>query len=250
MGSQVQTWGRRLALALIIVLVLVAVFIVAKRIIHGDKFTLQDTVAMRSTVDGMPYRVHPQHKDPLAAANRLATLNERLIALMRHLKHKYGPNATDPTWRQAYPNRARAVDQLLARYNPDSLAENSPLDPSGDSAYSLDKGALVAICLRERDPKLKACLKNGCPGVDPGKMALQDLDLLTFVAIHEQAHISITDVDHPPRFWSAFKFLLAEAAECGVLSPENTNFAQNSQTYCGMAVDYNPLYDVRTPIMS
>ena len=200
---------------------------------------------MKSSVDGMSYRVHPQHKNPEAAANRLATLNQRLISLMRHLKKKYGRNAQDLRWRETYPNRARAVDMLLARYNPDNLAENSPLDPSGDSAFSLDKGALVAICLRERDPKLKSCLKHGCD-VDPLKMQLQDLDLVTFVAIHEMGHLSVKDVDHPPVFWSAFKFLLMEAAECGVLSPEHTNFARNKITYCGMLVDYNPLYDPRT----
>lgn len=244
--AAMHAWGRRLALAAVIVVTVIAIFIVARKIIHGDKFTLADTVTMKSTVDGMTYRVHPQHKDPLAAANRLATLNERLIALMRHLKAKYGRNTTDATWRRNYPNRARAVDMLLARYNPDNLAENSPLDPTGDSAYSLDKGALVAICLRERDPKLKSCLKHGCSGVDPLKMDLQDLDLVTFVAIHEMGHLSIRDVDHPPVFWSAFKFLLLEAAECGVLSPESTNFAKNSRIYCGMTVDYNPLYDART----
>lgn len=239
-------WGRRLSLAVTIVLVTIAVFIIARRIIHGDKFTLGDTVAMRSSVDGMTYRVHPQHGDPLAAANRLATLNERLIALMRHLKHKYGPAAADPSWRENFPNRARAVAMLLARYNPDNLAENSPLDPTGDSAYTLDKGALVAICLRERDPRLKSCLKHGCPGVDPTKMQMEDLDLTTFVAIHEMGHISINDIDHPPRFWSAFKFLLLEADEIGVLRGEDTNYEQKPLQYCGLAVSYNPLYDNRT----
>jgi hypothetical protein len=234
------------ALAVVIVITIIAVFIIARKIIHGDRFTLSDTVAMKSTVDGMAYRVHPQHKDPQAAANRLATLNEKLIALMRHLKHKYGPAAVDQTWRRTYPNRTRAVEMLLKRYNPDNLTENSPLDPTGDSAYTLDKGALVAICLRERDPKLKSCLKHGCPGIDPQKMQMQDLDLTTFVAIHEMGHMSINDVDHPPRFWSAFKFLLLEADEAGVLSGADTNFAQHPETYCGMRVDYNPLYDART----
>lgn len=235
-------WSRRIAQGVLIALVIVVVFCAARRVLHGDKFTLEDTVGMKSRIDGMTYRVQPGHKDPQAAADRLAAMNKKLIDLMRVVKRKYGPNATDQTLRISHPERARALDNLLARFNPDTLAENSPLDPSGDTSYVLDKGALVAFCLRERDPGLKKCLKNGCPNVDPKKIGnILDLDVLTFVAIHELTHISINAQDHPVVFWEAFKWLLLEADEAKILPL--LRFDLEPAMYCGMRIDYNPALD-------
>ena len=135
----------------------------------------------------------------------------------------------------ARPERRDAVARLLARYNPDNLAENSPKDPSGDTSYTIDKGAIVAICLRERDPAASG---------DPAAYDIHDLDTLTFVTLHEMAHIAIEDVDHPKRFWSAFRFLLEEAEEGGVY--RSPDFAAAPRYYCGVTIDYNPRYDSGT----
>ena len=62
-----------------------------------------------------------------------------------------------------------------------------------------------------------------------------------FVMIHELTHIAILDVDHPPRFWRAFKFMLEEGEAAGVI--ENVDFSRHPEEYCGMVVDYNPLFD-------
>jgi hypothetical protein len=163
-------------------------------------------------------------------------MNERLVALMRVLRSKYLRGAADN-----YPKRAAATRKLLARYSPDNIVENSPLDPSGDTSYVVDKGRLLALCLRERDPALKACLAEGCPDANPGQMGFLDLNLLTFVAIHELTHIAINDVDHPPAFWATFAWLLNEAQENGVL--RNARFDLRPAMYCGLKVDYNPAYD-------
>ena len=148
---------------------------------------------------------------------------------MRHLRDKYlrGPLAG-----RAPPARAQAVRRLLARYNPDNLAENSPRDPEGDTSYTVDKGGVLALCLRER----------------AGSDALHDLETLTFVTFHELAHIAIEEVDHPPRFWQAFKFLLAEGAEAGLLA--GVDYGRRPVKYCGLAVDYNPLYDPALPLLA
>lgn len=243
----VRRWCYRIALAAIVVLVIVIVWVRVSGFIRGEKFTIENTIPVKSNFDGMTYRVHPSHEDPRAAANQLAKLNGRLISLMRHLKHKYGKDASDQTPRVSYPMRARAVDKLLQRYNPDNLTENSPLDPSGDTSYVTDKGSLVSICLRERDPALKKCLRYGCNGVDPLRMQLHDLNVTTFVAIHEMSHIAIDATQHPPEFWSTFKFLLEEADAAGILKASDVNFNRYPVVYCGMNVDYNPLLDSATP---
>src|SRR5437016_2889526 len=119
---------------LAIVLILVAIAVIVRRAVrYGlDRFTLGDTVEVKSTVDGMTYRVQPAHDNPQAAADTLATLNKRVIALMRALKKKYSANPNNIVadfgageripvnpLRRDFPARARAVDMLLHRYNPD-----------------------------------------------------------------------------------------------------------------------------------
>jgi hypothetical protein len=180
---------------------------------------------MRSDVDGMEYKVQANHRDPQAAADQLAVANRTITRVLAHLKRRYGPRA-DPATRAAHPERVAAVKALMARYSPDNFVENSPSDPGGDTSYTIDKGALVALCLRERSA--------GAP--------LHDQGTISFVAIHELAHIAIDDIDHPPRFWEAFRFLLQEAHEAGVPGVTR-NYSLAPLQYCGMNVNYSPLYD-------
>lgn len=228
-ASAAATWGRRVIVAVVIVLVLVVAFVVGRRLVLGpDRFTIEQTREVVSRVDGMRYRVHEGHTGPQRAADTLAALNGRVIDLMRFLRGRYLRGADG----ELHPERREAVRRLLARYNPDNLAENSPKDPSGDTSYTLDKGAVVAICLRERDPRVND---------------IHDLDTLTFVTLHEMVHIAIEDVDHPPRFWSAFRFILEEAEDAGIYT--SPRYAQAPRQYCGVKIDYNPRYDGNTPTL-
>ena len=194
----------------------------------GDSFTLDRTREVRSDVDGLRYRVHLVHKNSDAAADTMAELNRRSVELMRYLRDKYlrGPRAG------LSPARSRAVERLLGLYNPDNLAENSPRDPEGDTSYTIDKGAILALCLREKNPARKG---------DASSHDIHDLNTLTFVTLHELTHIAIEDLDHPPRFWEAFKFILQDAVAAGLLKP--VNYERSPTVYCGMDIDYNPLYD-------
>ena len=229
---QSAVWGRRILIAVVIVIVILIAFCIARRVIVGsDRFTIEQTRPIVSQVDGMRYRVHENHTSPQQAADTLAVLNGRVVDLMRHLRARY---LRDPAGAE-HPARREAVVRLLDRYNPDNLAENSPKDPSGDTSYTLDKGAVVAICLRERDPTMAG---------DPNIHDIHDLDTLMFVALHEMGHIAIEDVDHPPRFWSAFRFLLEEAEDAGIY--RSPNYAVTPRYYCGVKIDYNPVYDQNT----
>lgn len=212
----------------VLVLVVIVLAVAYKRW-RGETFTIEHTVPVRSKLDGMMYRVHPNHADASKAADRLASTNKRLIQLLRHLKKKYGASG-DSQLKAANPERTAAVQALLTRFNPDNIAENSPFDPSGDTSYVLDKGALMALCLRERP---KGNLK--------GRTKMLDDSVTMFVAVHELTHIAIDDVNHPARFWRAFKAMLEEANEIDLVP--DTDFAKNPVDYCGLHVNYNPYYD-------
>ena len=71
---------------------------------------------------------------------------------------------------------------------------------------------------------------------------LIDENTLTFVAIHELAHIATKSVGHKQEFWDNFKFLLTNAREAGLYKPED--YKRKPREYCGMKITDNPYYDM------
>ena len=67
---------------------------------------------------------------------------------------------------------------------------------------------------------------------------VHDINTLTFVFIHELAHISIPYDGHPPEFWEAFRQLLLDASEIGLI--ELIDYEQYPVEYCGMEINSNP----------
>lgn len=209
--------------ALVAALLVVLVWLLARRLRYA-----RARVRPHRAGDGEMYAVHPAHSNPRGAADTLAAVNGRCIELLRWLRARYlrGPGGA------AHPRRAAVAARLLARYSPDNLSESSPLNPEGDTSFTIDKGRVLALCLRERDPR-----RSG----DPRVHDLHDMDTLTFVALHELAHVGVDVQGHPPAFWAAFRMLLREAREGGVL--DAPDYARAPVPYCGMRITYNPLYD-------
>lgn len=81
------------------------------------------------------------------------------------------------------------------------------------------------------------CLRNK----NQTSVLVPENDML-FVLLHESAHIAnYNDTGHSPRFWEVFKFILHEATMSGVYVP--TDYHRKPIDYCGLYVDYQPLYD-------
>lgn len=227
--GRAASWTARLAVAAVIVAVVAVVYLLGRGVAaRRAGFTIDKTTPVVSELDGVGYRVHGAYADAQAAADTLATINRRVIDLMRWLRARYvrGPDG------DRYPARRQATLRLLARYNPDNLAENSPKDPTGDTSYVLEKGAVVAICLRSRD--------SSGAGPEP----IHDLETLTFVTLHEMSHIAVDTLQHERPFWEAFKFILLEAEAAGLYT--SPDYAASPRYYCGIKVDYNPRLDPAT----
>jgi hypothetical protein len=160
--------------------------------------------------DGITYFVHRAHDNRNEALRKLINIQRRNITLLRHLKRNH---ANDPR-----------AQRLLTQYNPDKIMENSPLSASGDTAYIIGKGTEFRMCLRRRD-----------------NQSLHSDQELTFVQLHEMAHIASISYDHDQEFWSTFKWLLERAVEGGVYIP--VDYSTQPFTYCGLNVTYNPLFD-------
>jgi hypothetical protein len=186
-------------------LIILLIYICLKIYQESDAFNLKCII---SDVDGKKYCVRERSKLTLAA-DRLATVNQKLGKLVNHCKKEF-------------PEREN-VTRLVEGYNPKKISETLPT--SEFTAFSENKGEKLAFCLNTE--------KDGDNLIDP--------NTLTFVAIHELAHIATQSVGHKDEFWSNFKFLLGEAAKINIYS--QTDYKKKPVRYCGMNITDNPYYD-------
>lgn len=188
---------------LIIILIL---FISYKIYSESDIFHLKCVI---STVDGDKYCVR-ERKNIKAAANLLATVTKNMKELVKYVE-------------EHHPEDERII-RLVKKFNPDKIVETLPT--SEYTAYSENKGKKIAFCLNKK----KEDDKN-----------LIDINTLTFVAIHEMAHITTVTIGHNTEFWDNFKFLLKEAVKAGIYKP--INYKKENEEYCGMVITDNPYYN-------
>jgi hypothetical protein len=143
------------------------------------------------------------------AADLLAEVSQKCKELVIYCGKKY-PDDED-------------VRRLVLKFNPTKISETLPT--SEHTAYSENKGEKIAFCLNKT--------KEG--------NRLIDLNTLTFVAIHELAHVMTVSEGHTQEYWTNFKFLLQNAKAANIYVP--VDYKKRPQEYCGMDITDNPYYD-------
>ena len=174
--------------------------------LESDVFNLKCIV---SDVDGNTYCVRERNKISLVA-DLLARVTQKMKHLVKHMGEKY-------------PRREN-VKRLTENFDPKSVKEVLPT--SKYTAYSENKGETIAFCVTKT--------KQG--------NNLIDENTLTFVAIHELAHVCTKSVGHKDEFWQNFKFLLDNAVEIKLYDPQD--YKNKPKEYCGMKITDNPYYDL------
>jgi len=162
-----------------------------------------------SEVDGEKYCVRERSKMKLAA-DLLANVTQKCKELVTYCGKKYPDDEN--------------VQRLVQKFNPTKIMETLPT--SEFTAYSENKGEKIAFCLEK----------------NKGQSKLIDLNTLTFVAIHELAHIMTKSEGHKQEFWQNFKFLLENAKDAKIYDP--VDYKNSPKDYCGMKITDNPLYDL------
>ncbi len=167
-----------------------------------------------------------------AAAALLDQTHGKIMRFLQYVKEKYHVNETDEEIEEcggSHPgdsDQRRIITALLDGYNPDVFYENRP--GKNGTSYTINKGAAMYICLRNK-------LDNNI---------LVDPDMLLYVMLHEAAHIAnYNGWGHEQRFWEVFKFILKNAVESGAYTPKD--YGRRPEVYCGLDVNYSPLYDKR-----
>ena len=158
-------------------------------------------------VDGKKYCVR-NTSNLQESVELLAKVTNNMREMVAYMKRKHGKD--------------KRVQRLVANFKPDKVVETLP--NSGHTAYSENKGAKLAFCLRQYKDTTE----------------LVDENTLTFVALHELSHLMTESVGHHPEFWENFKFLLKNADEHGVY--KSVDYTNDPVEYCGMTINDNPLF--------
>lgn len=165
------------------------------------------------------------HHNTKEAAALLSATNNKIITLLRYMKYKYNITGYDHHTTRS----SKCAEAVLRNYNFEKIRENDPIYGSGTS-YTIDKGKHIYICLRSKLPPYE----------------LVDINTMTFVLMHEISHIANYDGwGHENDFWSVFKFVLSNAIECNIYKP--IDYAKTPVKYCGIDINYQPLYDASIP---
>lgn len=188
------------------VLIVFIIIIVYKIYSDSDMAQLKCII---SDVDGNKYCVR-ERKKLNEAADHLAEVSVNLKLLVKDCKENF-PDT-------------EITKNLTKGFNPKKIIETLPT--SEFTAYSENKGEKLAFCLQK----------------EKGQSKLIDINTLTFVAIHELAHIASTQVGHGDEFWNNFKFLLVRAKEINIYKPQD--YKKNPERYCGMEITDNPYFDL------
>jgi hypothetical protein len=164
---------------------------------------------IKSNIDGDLYFVQSEFSDKKEAGELLSELNNLVKHFINHLKYKY---PTDPR-----------IQRIITKF-PDTndIIEGNPINNSNSTAYSVDKGRKLVICLRSKKNK-----------------KLHNKNVLMFVILHELSHIASSSYGHNQEFTDNFKFLLSEAIQEGVY--KKVDFVRHPQEYCGLQIYTSPL---------
>jgi len=174
---------------------------------ESDAFNLKCII---SDVDGEKYCVRERAQMQLAA-DLLANVTQKMKDIVSYCAQKYPDDEN--------------IQRLVQKFNPTKISETLPT--SEYTAYSENKGEKLAFCLNKQ--------KSGTK--------LIDINTLTFVAIHELAHIMTISEGHKQEFWQNFKFLLEQAKSANIYDP--VDYKKNPEPYCGMEITDNPYYDFK-----
>ena len=159
---------------------------------------------VRSTIDNELYKVQSKD-DKQAAADTLAILRIKLRKMSDHLLRNF-PSSN-------------CAKNLKNNYNDFKyLSENN--DTRYHTSYTVNKGEEMVLCIRQTNNSL---------------VPMNDI---TFVALHEMAHICTSSRDHTPEFWTNFSFLLQEAVKLQLW--EYIDYDKRPVDYCGIMITDTP----------
>jgi hypothetical protein len=179
------------------------------------KYVYDGTEQLTSNIDKRSYRVR-KGADMQLKADILAILNGKFQIIVNNLKN-------DPNYLQD-----TAVQRLISNWESGvTLKEIGNME--NDAAYVINKRDM-SFCLQKT--------KN--------EVVLEELNLITYVGIHELSHIMSEEIGHGPEFIKNFEFLLNYAKQIVYYDPLlkrqlplyiQLNKLNTKDSYCGVNLE-------------
>jgi hypothetical protein len=174
-------------------------------------YLLELFLEYHNSSNGKSYGIQEKMKDSKTALELLGKLDNNMTAFITRLHSKY-------------PKDER-VQRLTKGFKKVKMEETTEEPEDDNTAFTINKGELMSICLREHKPE----------------RPFHDYNSLSFVIIHELAHIASISEGHNLEFIENFKFLLKEAVAMGYYSP--VDYSKKPFMYCGkVKVTNNPFF--------
>jgi hypothetical protein len=188
-------------------------------IIINYTYVYDDTDWFISTVDNRKYRVRNGSESiKQIKCDLLANLNNKLNFIIYSLAKE--------------PNKNKNINRLLNNWSRGIvIKEIGSMEP--EAAYVINK------------QYLSICLKNFCNSKHCKSYTLDNINLLTYVGIHEMAHIMSEEIGHGDEFKSNFKYLLDYSKKLKLYDPLlkeefpifiELNKLKTPNSYCGVSI--------------
>jgi len=188
-------------------------------IIINYTYVYDDTDWFTSTISNQKYRVRngPESIKQMKC-DLLANLNNKLNFIIYSLSKE--------------PNKSDSINRLLNNWSRGIvIKEIGSMEP--EAAYVINK------------QYLSICLKNFCNSKNCQKYTLDNINLLTYVGIHEMAHIMSEEIGHGDEFKTNFKYLLDYSKKLKLYDPLlkdefpvfiELNKLKTPDSYCGVSI--------------
>ncbi len=168
-----------------------------------------EAIYIKSELNNKEYFVQ-NIMDKEEAAYILSVLDKKIEILNKHLYD----NSTK------YSEYTEYIDQFCSRVNNLVIYENS--HTGNYTSYVVNKGEELVVCLRSKNTG-----------------ELHDINLTTYVVLHEMAHIACPELHHTELFTKIFKFFVKIAININIY--KYINYQMDPVEYCGMQINENLL---------
>jgi len=182
-------------------------------------YVYDDTDWFTSTLDNRKYRIRngPENIKKMKC-DLLANLKNKMDFIIYSLSKE--------------PDINENINRLLNNWSRGIvIKEIGSMEP--DAAYVINK------------QYLSICLKNFCNSTNCDKYTLDNINLLTYVGIHEMAHIMSEEIGHGKEFKNNFKFLLDYSKNLKIYDPLlkdefpvyiELSKLKTPESYCGVSI--------------
>uniref|UniRef100_A0A6C0H7G2 WLM domain-containing protein n=1 Tax=viral metagenome TaxID=1070528 RepID=A0A6C0H7G2_9ZZZZ len=117
-----------------------------------------------------------------------------------------------------FPNYEIYILQLNKNFNKTRTRIYETNPSTSLTSYSVNKGEELSICLKSK-------LNN----------SFHDINLLTYVAIHEMSHFANPEIGHGELFQDIFNFFIEEAIKINIY--KKIDYSVSPTEYCGLIIN-------------